>query len=216
MAGEAGSFMLGNTVAFAPAAGAESGQFEEPRGALDSLISMGAGLGVFVFSTSSSFTLTSSSHPQLRSERAVDGPLSICSPLSFSESSESAVSLLLVLLVLRLLLTVLTVLVRFRADFPVCGGEARAGETMAIPLRKSVYATGGVMGVFWRSCSSLMVALNGAALYGPAEKRALKGPAEGKPADGSAEEGIGSRKADVLETADRGVAEGREVADRSS
>jgi hypothetical protein len=46
------------------------------------------------------------------------------------------------------LLRVLAVLVRFRADFPVCGGEASAGETIDIPLRKSVYATGGVMGVF--------------------------------------------------------------------
>lgn len=62
------------------------------------------------------------------------------------------------------------------------------------------------MGVFWRSCSILMVA--------------LKGPAEGRPAEGSPDEGIGSRKADVRETADRGVfaetAEGSDTADRSS
>jgi hypothetical protein len=62
------------------------------------------------------------------------------------------------------------------------------------------------MGVFCKSCSSLMVALNG--------------PAEGSPAEGSPEEGMGSRKADVLEMADKGVleetAEGSETAERSS
>jgi len=107
---------------------------------------------------------------------------------------------------LLVLLVVLAVLVRFKTDFPVCGGEARQGETSDMPLRKSRYATGGVIGVFWRSCSSLMVA--------------LKGPAEGSPAEGSPEEGMGSRKADVREMADRGVfaetAEGKDTADRSS
>lgn len=62
------------------------------------------------------------------------------------------------------------------------------------------------MGVFCKSCSSLMVA--------------LKGPAEGRPAEGRPDEGRGSRKAEVLEMADNGVfretAEGREVAERSS
>lgn len=62
------------------------------------------------------------------------------------------------------------------------------------------------MGVFCRSCSSLSVA--------------LKGPAEGSPAEGNPEVGIGSRKADVREMADRGVfpdiAEGSDTAERSS
>lgn len=62
------------------------------------------------------------------------------------------------------------------------------------------------MGVLRRSCSSLIVALNG--------------PAEGSPAEGSPEEGMGSRKADVLEIADKGVlaetADGNDTADRSS
>jgi len=61
------------------------------------------------------------------------------------------------------------------------------------------------MGVFRRSCSNLMVA--------------LKGPAEGSPAEGSPDEGMGSRKADVRDTAERGVretAEGSEVAERRS
>lgn len=61
------------------------------------------------------------------------------------------------------------------------------------------------MGVFRRSGSNLMVA--------------LKGPAEGSPAEGSPDEGMGSRKADVRDTAERGVretAEGSEVAERRS
>ena len=65
------------------------------------------------------------------------------------------------------------------------------------------------MGVFSKSCSSLMVA--------------LKGPAEGSPAEGSPDEGMGSRKsrkADVREMADKGVftetAEGSDTAERRS
>ena len=101
----------------------------------------------FLSSFSSASTLISG---ELTSVRAVDGALSICPSFSFSESSvvaesiEDSESLLLVLLVLRLL----AVLVRFRGAFPVCGGEARLGETSCMHLRKSRYATGGVMGVF--------------------------------------------------------------------
>jgi hypothetical protein len=196
MAGEAGIFMLGKTVG--PAGGAESGQSALSRGVFARFISMGAGRGLLVFSR-----LSFSSHSQLTSVRAVDGALSIWSPFSFSESSVSVEAALVVLPLLRVLLAVLA---RFRTDFPVCGGEARHGETRDMPLRKSRYATGGVMGVFWRSCSSLMVA--------------LKGPADGRPAEGSPEEGMGSRKADVREMADRGVfdetAEGSDTAERSS
>lgn len=204
MAGEAGSFMLGKTVL--PAGGADIGQVVS-RGVCGRFVSMGAGLGLLVFPS-----LSFSSHSQLRSVRAVDGALSTWSPFSFSESSVSVDVLLVLLTLLRALLVLLTVLVllvvlvRFRTDFPVCGGEARHGETSDMPLRKSKYATGGVMGVFWKSCSNLIVA--------------LKGPAEGSPAEGSPDEGIGSRNADVRETADRGVlretAEGRDTADRSS
>lgn len=120
---------------------------------------MGAGLDFPCFSLSA-FSLSSSSSAstlisgwQLTSERAVDGAVSICSSFSFSEPSvvaesiEDSESLLLVLLVLRLL----AVLVRFRGAFPVCGGEAKLGETSCMHLRKSRYATGGVMGVFWKS-----------------------------------------------------------------
>jgi hypothetical protein len=202
MAGEAGSFMLGNTVG--PAGGADIGQVGPPRGVTSGfLVSIGAGFEPLVFSLSLS-------HSQLSSDRAVDGALSIWSPFSFSESSVSVEELLALLSLLRallVLLVVLDVLVRFRTDFPVCGGEARHGDTSDMPLRKSRYATGGVIGVFWRSCSILMVA--------------LKGPAEGSPAEGSpAGKGSRSRKADVLEMADRGVfaetAEGSDTADRSS
>ena len=102
----------------------------------------------FLSSFSSASTLISGS--ELTSVRAVDGALSICPSFSFSESSvvaestEDSDSWLLVLLVLRLL----AVLVRCRDTFPVCGGEARLGETSCMHLRKSRYATGGVMGVF--------------------------------------------------------------------
>lgn len=203
MAGEAGSFMLGNIVG--PTGGADIGQVGS-CGVRGRFVSMGAGLGLLVFS------LAASSPSSLTSVRAVDGALSIWSLFSFSESSVSVeallalLSLLRALLVLLVVLVVLAVLVRFRRDFPVCGGEARHGETRDMPLRKSRYATGGVIGVFWRSCSSLIVA--------------LKGPAEGRPAEGSPEEGMGSRKADVREMAERGVltetAEGSDTADRSS
>jgi hypothetical protein len=106
-------------------------------------VSIGAGLEpLVVFSFSLSFSF--SSHSQLSSDRAVDGALSIWSPLdSFSESSVSVeellalLSLLRALLVLLVLLVVLTVLVRFSTDFPVCGGEARHGEISDMPLRKS-------------------------------------------------------------------------------
>ena len=206
MAGEAGIFMLGKTVG--PAGGADIGQMGS-RGVCGRFVSMGAGLGLLALS------LSFSSLSSLSSVRAVDGALSIWSLFSFSESSVSVVVLLALLALLTLLrallvlltvLVVLAVLVRFRRDFPVCGGEARHGETRDMPLRKSRYATGGVMGVFRRSCSSLIVA--------------LKGPAEGRPADGSPAEGIGSRKADVREMAERGVlretADGSDTADRSS
>jgi hypothetical protein len=188
--------MLGKTVG--PAGGAESGQSElSRRGVFARFKSIGAGLGLLVFSA-----LSFPSHSQLTSVRAVDGALSIWSPFSFSDSSVSVEAALVVLLLLRVLLAVLA---RFNTDLPVCGGDARHGETRDMPFRKSRYATGGVMGVFWRSCSSLMVALNG--------------PAEGRPAEGRPE-GMGSRKADVRETADRGVfdetAEGSDTAERSS
>jgi hypothetical protein len=195
MAGEAGSFMLGNTDA--PVGGADRGQLPEPRGVGDRFVSIGTGFGLLGLS------LAFSSHSQLSSDRAVDGALSTCSALSFSGSSDSVELLLLVLVLLRV---VLAVLVRFKTAFPVCGGEVRFGETRDMLFRKSRYATGGEMGVFWRSCSSLIVA--------------LKGPAEGSPAEGSPDEGIGSRKADVRETADKGVfaetAEGSDTAERSS
>jgi hypothetical protein len=131
-AGEAGSFMLGNTVG--PAGGADIGQLGPPRGVTGFFVSIGAGLEPFVFSFSFS------SHSQLSSDRAVDGALSIWSPFSFSESSVSVEELLALLSLLRallVLLVVLTVLVRFNTDFPVCGGEARHGETSDMPLRKS-------------------------------------------------------------------------------
>jgi len=70
-------------------------------------------------------------------------------------------------------------------------------------FRKSRYATGGVMGVLSSSYSSLTVALRGPS------------PADGRPA-----EGMGSRKADVREMAERGVlsdtADGSDMAERSS
>lgn len=108
-------------------------------------------LSSFLSSCFSSFSSASTliSGSELTSERAVDGAVSICASFSFSESSviaesiEDSESLLLVLLVLRLL----AVLVRFRGAFPVCGGEARLGETSCMHFRKSRYATGGVMGV---------------------------------------------------------------------
>lgn len=138
-AGEAGSFMLGNTVG--PAGGADMGQLGPPRsrGGTGFFVSIGAGLAPFV--VSSSFSFSFSSHSQLSSDRAVDGALSIWSPLdSFSESSVSVEELLALLSLLRallVLLVVLTVLVRFSTDFPVCGGEARHGEIRDMPLRKS-------------------------------------------------------------------------------
>jgi hypothetical protein len=62
------------------------------------------------------------------------------------------------------------------------------------------------MGVLRLSCSIL--------------KAELRGPAEGRPAEGSPAEGRGSRNADVLEMADRGVlsdtAELSDTADLSS
>ena len=107
---------------------------------------------------------------------------------------------------LALLPMLLAVLVRLKTAFPVCGGEARLGETSDMLFKKSRYATGGVIGVFWRSFSNLSVA--------------LKGPADGKPADGRPEEKRGSRNADDLDTADNGVlsesAEGSDTADRAS
>lgn len=109
-------------------------------------------LSSFLASCFSSFSSTSIliSGSEFTSEQAVDGAVSMCDSLSFSESSvmaesiEDSESLLPVLLVLRLL----AVLVRFRSAFPVCGGEARLGETSCMHFRKSRYATGGVMGVF--------------------------------------------------------------------
>lgn len=141
MAGEAGSFMLGKTVG--PAGGADMGQLGAPRGVGGGgrFVSMGAGLELLIFSLPSS-----SLHSQLSSVRAVDGPLSIWSPFSFSESSVSVetllgllslLSLLSLLRALLVLLVVLVVLARFNIDFPVCGGEARHGETSDMPLRKS-------------------------------------------------------------------------------
>lgn len=204
IAGEAGSFMLGNTVA---AGGADIGHSGTLRGVVASffLVSIGAGFELLVLSPS--FSLL-----PLLSVRAVDGAPSVsASPLSFSASSGSVLVLVVLsrlslLRALLVLLVVLVVLVRLRADFPVCGGEARHGEINDMPFKKSRYATGGVMGVFWSSCSSLIVA--------------LKGPAEGSPAEGRPEVGIGSRKAEVREMADSGVlletAEGSETADRSS
>jgi hypothetical protein len=124
-AGEAGNFMLGNTVG--PAGGADIGHFE-PVGVCCRFVSIGIGLGLFVFSLSSSWD------SELSSDRAVDGALSTCSPLPFSESSDPVVVLLVVLLLLRVLLAVL---VRLRTDLPVCGGEAMLGETSDMPLRKS-------------------------------------------------------------------------------
>ena len=86
-AGEAGSFMLGNTVG--PAAGADRGGLE-PRGVGGSFVLMGVGLGLFGPSPSSSafspsfsslFSLVPSldfrGHSQLTSDRAVEGALSI-------------------------------------------------------------------------------------------------------------------------------------------
>lgn len=125
MAGEAGSFRLGNTDA--PPGGAESGQVG-PRGVYGFFVLMGTGF--FVLNLSLSF----SSHSQLRSDRAVDGALSISSPLSFPEASESVEPLLRLLLLLSVLPVVL---VRFRIAFPVCGGDARLGETSAMLFRKS-------------------------------------------------------------------------------
>ena len=197
--------MLGKTVG--PAGGADIGQLVS-RGVRGRFVSMGAGLEPLGFSLS--FSWHSS---LLGSVCAVDGALSVgCSSFSFSGSSVSVgvvlavLALLRALLVLLTVLVVLAVLVRLSRDLPVCGGEARQGETSDMPLRKSRYATGGVMGVFRRSCSSLIVALNG--------------PAEGRPAEGNPDDGIGSRKADVRETAERGVlrdtAEGSDTADRSS
>jgi hypothetical protein len=207
IAGDAGSFMLGNTVG--PTGGADIGQLEL-RGEIGRFVSVDAGFGFlalswsFSFSFSLSLSLSLSSSPsQLSSDRAVVGALSICSPFSFSESSGSVEALVVLLSLLRVLLAVL---VRFSIDLPVCGGEAMLGDASDMPFRKSRYATGGVMGVFWRSCSSLMVA--------------LKGPAEGRPAEGSPEDRIGSRKAELRETAERGVvvetAEGSDAAERSS
>jgi len=127
IAGEAGSFMLGN-IDGSPT-GADMGQLDEPRAVLDSLTSIGFGRAPFTFSES----LSSSAHSLLRSVRAVDGPLSVGSLLmSFSESSESFESLLLLLL--RVLLAVLFLL---SSDFPVCGGVARHGEISDMPLKKS-------------------------------------------------------------------------------
>ena len=137
MAGEAGSFMLGKTVG--PAGGADMGQVGAPRGVGGGrFVSMGAGLELLIFSLPSS-----SLHSQLSSDRAVDGPLSIWSPFSFSESSVSVeallglLSLLSLLRALLVLLVVLVLLARFNVDLPVCGGEARHGETSDMPLRKS-------------------------------------------------------------------------------
>lgn len=124
---------------------------------------MGAGLGLFCLSLSSSasafvlapsascsvlsgsvflrFSLSLSfsgslwTHSQLTSERAVEGALSISSPLSLSESSEFAAEVLLRLL--EWLSVVLRVLDRFRTDLPVWGGDARLGETRDMLLRKS-------------------------------------------------------------------------------
>ena len=198
MAGDTGIFMLGNTDC--PAGGADSGH-SVPRGVFGRFVLIGAGLGLLSFSFSFSFSF--SSHSQLSSVRAVDGALSISSPFSFSEASDPVEPLLRLLVLLRVLLAVL---VRLITDLPVCGGEARHGETSDMPFRKSRYATGGVMGVFWRSCSNFNVA--------------LKGPAEGSPADGRPDDGIGSRKADDLETADKGVfaetAEGSDTAECKS
>jgi preprotein translocase subunit SecY len=137
MAGEAGSFMLGKTVG--PAGGADMGQVGAPRGVGGGrFVWMGAGLELLVFSLPSS-----SLHSQLRSDRAVDGALSIWSPFSFSESSVSVeallglLSLLSLLRALLVLLVVLVLLARFKVDLPVCGGEARHGEISDMPLRKS-------------------------------------------------------------------------------
>lgn len=124
--------MLGNTVG--PAGGADRGHLLGSRGVCGLFVSIGAGFGLLALS------LVSSSHSQLTSVRAVDGALSICSPFSFSESSDSTEPLLLVLLalpVLLLLSVLLAVLVLFRRAFPVCGGEARFGETSDMPFRKS-------------------------------------------------------------------------------
>lgn len=124
-AGEAGSFMLGNTVG--PAGGADIGHLE-PVGVCCRFKSIGAGFGLLVLSLSSSWD------SELSSDLAVDGVLATCSPLSFSESPDSVEVLLVVLPLLRVLLAVL---VRLRTDFPVCGGEAMLGETSDMPLRKS-------------------------------------------------------------------------------
>lgn len=139
-AGEAGSFMLGNTVG--PAGGADIGQLGPVRGGSGCfLVFIGAGFEPFAFSPSFSFSFSSfPSHSQLSSDRAVEGALSTWSAFSFSGSSVSVEALLAalsLLCALLVVLVVLAVLVRFRWDFPVCGGEARHGDTSDIPLRKS-------------------------------------------------------------------------------
>ena len=123
-AGDAGSFMLGNTLG--PTAGAESGWFE-PLGVGGSFVLIGEG---GLFDLVSVFTLTDSlawvfsgslgsSHSVLTSVRAVEGPLSIWSPFSFSESSELAEASVLLLPLEAVLSMLLTVLVRFITDLPV-------------------------------------------------------------------------------------------------
>lgn len=136
-AGEAGSFMLGNTDGpDCPAGGADSGQLG-PCGVGGRFVSMGAGFEPFSFCLSlSSLSLFSSrsSQPQLRSDLAVDGGLSTCRSFSFSEFSDSVVPVLPLLLWLSVLLAVL---VRLDAAFPVCGGEAKFGEASDMLFRKS-------------------------------------------------------------------------------
>ena len=127
-AGDAGSFMLGNTLG--PTAGAESGWFE-PLGVGGSFVLIGEG-GLFdlvsVFTLTDSFAWVfsgvfsgslGSSHSVLTSVRAVEGPLSIWSPFSFSESSELAEASVLLLPLEAVLSMLLTVLVRFITDLPV-------------------------------------------------------------------------------------------------
>lgn len=123
--------MLGNTDG--PAGGADKGQLSEPRDVPGIFASVLIGAGFGLRAPSSVFP----SHSQLGSVRAVDGALSICSPFSFPESSDSTEPPLLVLAVLLLLRVLLAVLVRFRSAFPVCGGDARLGETNDMLFRKS-------------------------------------------------------------------------------
>lgn len=162
-AGLGGTRRLGNVVG--PVAGADKGY--TPKDDVGFLVEMGAGFvdfgGTFSFM-------------QLQSDAVL---ILLAEVGALSRSSSVMLSSDLIVSALSVLAPVA---VRFKAALAgrgaVRGGLAMAGEAVFIVLRKSIYARGGVMGVFSGLSSAFADNMLGVGGY---SKGADGRPAEGKP-----------------------------------